>query len=71
MRSASPIMRVGRASGPICTGTCLRPRAGLFIPDRRNDTPEIKRTVFVLPESVTKNQEARVVVLNDVAQRIG
>jgi integrase len=34
------------------------------------DTPEIKRTVFVLPESVTKNQEARVVVLNDVAQSI-
>jgi len=34
------------------------------------DTPEIKRTVFVLPEWVTKNKEARVVVLNDVAQRI-
>ena len=33
-------------------------------------TPEIKRTVFVLPEWVTKNKEARVVVLNDVAQRI-
>jgi len=32
--------------------------------------PEIKRTVFVLPEWVTKNKEARVVVLNDVAQRI-
>src|SRR5882672_683772 len=29
-----------------------------------------KRTVFVLPEWVTKNKEARVVVLNDVAQRI-
>jgi hypothetical protein len=34
------------------------------------DTPEIKRTVFVLPEWVTKNKQARVVVLNDVAQRI-
>jgi integrase len=34
------------------------------------DTPEIKRTVFVLPEWVTKNKEARVVVLSDVAQRI-
>ena len=34
------------------------------------DTPEFKRTVFVLPETVTKNQEARVVVLNDVAQSI-
>ncbi len=34
------------------------------------DTPEIKRTVFVLPEWVTKNKEARVVVLDDVAQRI-
>jgi integrase len=34
------------------------------------DTPEIKRTVFVLPESVTKKQEARIVVLNDVAQSI-
>src|SRR5215469_9271437 len=34
------------------------------------DTPEIKRTVFVLPETETKNQEARVVVLNDVAQSI-
>jgi integrase len=34
------------------------------------DTPEIKRTVFVLPEWLTKNKEARVVVLNDVAQRI-
>jgi len=34
------------------------------------DTPEIRRTVFVLPEWVTKNKEARVVVLKDVAQRI-
>jgi integrase len=34
------------------------------------DTPEIKRTVFVLPETATKNQEARVVVLNDTAQSI-
>ena len=34
------------------------------------DTPEIKRTVFVLPEWLTKNKEARVVVLNDVAQRL-
>jgi integrase len=34
------------------------------------DTPEIKRSVFVLPETVTKNKEARVVVLNDIAQSI-
>jgi integrase len=34
------------------------------------DTPEIKRTVFVLPEWVTKNKEARVVVLNDTAQAV-
>ena len=34
------------------------------------DTPEIKRTVFVLPETVTKNKEARIVVLNDIAQSI-
>jgi integrase len=34
------------------------------------DTPEIKRTVFVLPEWITKNKVARVVVLNDVAQRL-
>ena len=34
------------------------------------DTPDIKRTVFVLPEWITKNKEARVVVSNDVAQRI-
>ena len=34
------------------------------------DTPEIKRTVFVLPEWLTKNKEARVVVLNDVAQSL-
>jgi len=34
------------------------------------DTPEIKRSVFVLPGAVTKNGEARVVVLNDVAQSI-
>jgi hypothetical protein len=27
-----------------------------------------KRAVFVLPEWVTKNKEARVVVLNDVAE---
>ena len=31
------------------------------------DTPEIKRTVFVLPDWLTKNKEARVVVLNDTA----
>lgn len=34
------------------------------------DTLELKRTVFVLPEWLTKNKEARVVVLNDTAQRI-
>jgi integrase len=34
------------------------------------NTPEVKRTVFVLPETVTKNQEARVVVLNDIPQSI-
>ena len=45
----------------------------LFLHGERSielDTPEIKRTVFVLPEWLTKNKEARVVVLNDVAQRI-
>jgi integrase len=34
------------------------------------DTSEIKRTVFVLPESVMKNKEARIVVLKDAAQSI-
>jgi integrase len=34
------------------------------------DTPEIKPTVFVLPGSVTKNGEPRVVVLNDTAQAV-
>jgi integrase len=34
------------------------------------DTPNIKRSVFVLPEWLTKNQEARVVILNDVAQYV-
>jgi len=34
------------------------------------DTPQIKRSVFVLPGTVTKNGEARVVVLNDIAQSI-
>jgi integrase len=34
------------------------------------DTPEIKRTVFVLPEWLTKNGEARAVILNDVAQSV-
>jgi integrase len=30
----------------------------------------LKRTVFVLPEWLTKNKEARVVVLNDVAPQL-
>ncbi len=34
------------------------------------DTPAIQRTVFVLPGSVTKNGEPRVLVLNDVAQSV-
>jgi integrase len=34
------------------------------------DTPAIQRTVFVLPGSVTKNGEPRVLVLNDVAQAV-
>lgn len=34
------------------------------------DTPTIQRTVFVLPGSVTKNGEPRVLVLNDVAQAV-
>lgn len=34
------------------------------------DTPTIQRTVFVLPGSVTKNSEPRVIVLNDVAQSV-
>jgi integrase len=34
------------------------------------DTPSIQRTVFVLPGSVTKNGEPRVLVLNDVAQAV-
>ena len=40
------------------------------LPRTDDRIPEIKRTVFVLPEWLTKNKEARVVVLNDVAQRI-
>jgi hypothetical protein len=32
--------------------------------------PAIQRTVFVLPGSVTKNGEPRVLVLNDVAQAV-
>ena len=45
----------------------------LFLHGERSielDTPDIKRTVFVLPAWLTKNKEARVMVLNDVAQRI-
>ena len=34
------------------------------------DTPTVQRTVFVLPGSVTKNGEPRVLVLNDVAQSV-
>jgi integrase len=34
------------------------------------DTPTIERTVFVLPGSVTKNGEPRVLVLNDIAQAV-
>jgi integrase len=34
------------------------------------DMPDIRRTVFVLPGSVTKNGEPRVLVLNDVAQSV-
>lgn len=34
------------------------------------DTPEIKRSVFVIPGSRTKNGQARVIVLNDIAQTI-
>jgi len=34
------------------------------------DTPEIKRSVFVLPATRVKNRQARVVILNDVAQSL-
>ncbi len=34
------------------------------------DTPQFKRSVFVLPASVAKNKEARVVILNDIAQSV-
>ena len=34
------------------------------------DMPAIQRTVFVLPGSVTKNGEPRVLVLNDVARAV-
>jgi len=34
------------------------------------DTPEIKRSVFVLPATRVKNRQARVVMLNDVAQSV-
>ena len=34
------------------------------------DTPEIQRSVFVLPAVRNKNRQARVVILNDAAQAI-
>ena len=34
------------------------------------DTPEIKRSVFVLPSTSVKNRQARAVILNDVAQSV-
>ena len=34
------------------------------------DTPAIKRSVFVLPATRVKNRQARVVILNDVAQSV-
>lgn len=34
------------------------------------DTPELKRSVFVLPAEVAKNKQARVIVLNDIAQSV-
>src|SRR5262245_53287532 len=34
------------------------------------DTPEMMRTLCVRPETVTKNKEGRLVVLNDIAQSI-
>ena len=34
------------------------------------DTPEIRRSVFVLPATRVKNRQARVVILNDVAQSV-
>src|SRR5205085_12316588 len=33
-------------------------------------SPEIKRSVFVLPAARVKNRQARVVILNDVAQSV-
>jgi len=59
--------------GSLDHGNRLAGLEPLFLHGERSielDTPEIKRTVFVLPEWLTKNKEARVVVLNDVAQRI-
>jgi integrase len=32
--------------------------------------PELETTVFILPESLTKNGEERIVVLNDIARRV-
>jgi integrase len=34
------------------------------------DTSEIKRSVFVLPTTGVKNRQARVVILNDIAQSV-
>jgi integrase len=34
------------------------------------DTPEIKRSVFVLPATSVKNRQARAVIVNDVAQSV-
>jgi integrase len=34
------------------------------------DTPEIRRSVFVLPATSVKNRQARAVILNDVAQSV-
>jgi integrase len=34
------------------------------------DTPELKRSVFVLPSTSVKNRQARAVILNDVAQSV-
>ena len=34
------------------------------------DTPTIRRSVFLLPGSVTKNGRPRLAILNDVAQSI-
>lgn len=58
-------VNTGLRSGELCA---LRWEWEQRVPEL--DTPEIKRTVFVLPGSVTKNGEARVVVLNDIAQSV-